>query len=138
MNFLSVNLFFAFSICSVTITSSNILKNTQLFINLIAYECLFQNYQRDEKEAAQYAKKQRAYKLLDDDDDGDTGMITPATVSSEGKSESHQKHFRKKRKIDEDEDNEVLTFLFSFFDFCLCCKLQHSCLFQWLLTLPST
>lgn len=109
MNFLPVNLFFSFSICSVTITSSNILKNAQLFINLIAYVCLFQNYQRDEKEAAQYAKKQRAYKLLDDDDDdGDTGMITPATVSSEGKSDSHQKHFRKKRKIDDDdEDNEV-------------------------------
>ncbi|XP_042391527.1 pre-mRNA-splicing factor ATP-dependent RNA helicase DEAH1-like isoform X1 [Zingiber officinale] len=64
------------------------------------------NYQRAEKEASQYAKKQRAYKLLDDDDDGDTGMITPATVSSEGKLDSRQKHFRKKRKIDDDEDNE--------------------------------
>lgn len=99
--------FFSFSICNVTITSSNILKNIQPFINLIAYICLFQNYQRAEKEAAQYAKKQRTYKLLDDDDDGDTGTITPATVSSEGKLDSRQKHFRKKRKIDDDEENEV-------------------------------
>ncbi|KAG1347828.1 pre-mRNA-splicing factor ATP-dependent RNA helicase DEAH1 [Cocos nucifera] len=68
------------------------------------------NYQKEEKEAAQFAKKQRSYKLLDaDDDEGDDRVPSTSATSQPGKKGSHQKRFRKKSETQESEDDEPTT-----------------------------
>ncbi|XP_010939275.1 pre-mRNA-splicing factor ATP-dependent RNA helicase DEAH1 isoform X1 [Elaeis guineensis] len=68
------------------------------------------NYQKEEKEAAQFAKKQRSYKLLDaDDDEGDDRLPSTSATSQPGKMGSHQKRFRKKSETQESEDDEPTT-----------------------------
>lgn len=65
----------------------------------------FQNYQRAEKDAAAYLRKQQDYQLLDADDDEET---EPVPVESASRKESKRKHLRKKREVsDVDEDDEV-------------------------------
>ncbi|WOL07745.1 pre-mRNA-splicing factor ATP-dependent RNA helicase DEAH1 isoform X2 [Canna indica] len=67
------------------------------------------NYQKTEKEAAQLARKQRSYKLLDaDDEDIDTNTSTSHVSSRTEKVCSHQKRFRKKTEIDDGEDDEAI------------------------------
>lgn len=69
---------------------------------------MFQNYQKEEKEAAQFAKKQRSYKLLDAaDDEGDDRVPSTSATSQPGKMGSHQKRFRKKSETQESEDDEA-------------------------------
>ncbi|RWW62432.1 hypothetical protein BHE74_00030443, partial [Ensete ventricosum] len=79
-----------------------------------------QNYQKDEKEATQLAKKQRSYKLLDADDE-DIDSYAPANhVDSQmEKVGSHRKRFRKKSQTDDAEDDEALYY--SFFHFYFSC-----------------
>ncbi|XP_072955419.1 pre-mRNA-splicing factor ATP-dependent RNA helicase DEAH1-like isoform X1 [Typha angustifolia] len=69
------------------------------------------SYQKEEKEAAQFAKKQRSYRLLDvDDNDGDDQVTTSATTSHQEKVNSRQKRFRRKSETqDNEEDEEVAT-----------------------------
>ncbi|KAK9669170.1 hypothetical protein RND81_13G113200 [Saponaria officinalis] len=69
-------------------------------------------YQKQEREAALLARKQRTYQLLDADDEDD---VVPAeenkvsAVSESKKTESHKKRFRRKRDDqEEDEDDEVV------------------------------
>lgn len=63
-------------------------------------------YQKQEREAVQFAKKQTSYKLLDadDEDDGDTQI----QVVQQGKSSS-KKRFRKKGETHESEDDDEVT-----------------------------
>ncbi|XP_039127879.1 pre-mRNA-splicing factor ATP-dependent RNA helicase DEAH1-like isoform X2 [Dioscorea cayenensis subsp. rotundata] len=73
---------------------------------------LEKDYQRQEKEAALFAKKQMSYKLLDADDDDDegAGSVTATSAASQpGKKESHRKRFRRKNETQDDEDDEVTT-----------------------------
>ncbi|XP_039127211.1 pre-mRNA-splicing factor ATP-dependent RNA helicase DEAH1 isoform X3 [Dioscorea cayenensis subsp. rotundata] len=70
------------------------------------------DYQKQEKEAALFAKKQMSYKLLDADDDDDegAGSVTATSAASQpGKKESHRKRFRRKNETQDDEDDEVTT-----------------------------
>lgn len=66
-------------------------------------------YQQEEKEAAQLARKQKSYKLLDADDDdiGDDPVTTRDVASRPGKVDAREKHFRKKHGTQESEDDEV-------------------------------
>ena len=71
---------------------------------------LIQDYQKQEKEAALFAKKQRSYKLLDaddDDDEGDGSVTATSAASYPGKTESHRKHFRRKNETHDNEDDEA-------------------------------
>lgn len=68
------------------------------------------NYEQEEKQAAQFAKKQRSYKLLDaDDDEGDDQVPSSGATSQPGKVGSHQKRFRKKSETQDSEDDEPTT-----------------------------
>ncbi|KAJ4841431.1 Pre-mRNA-splicing factor ATP-dependent RNA helicase DEAH1 [Turnera subulata] len=72
-------------------------------------------YQKEEREAAMLARKQRTYQLLDADDDEEDGNVAGSSgnrpsVSSglePQKADTHKKRFRKKMESDEDEDNEA-------------------------------
>ncbi|XP_065005349.1 pre-mRNA-splicing factor ATP-dependent RNA helicase DEAH1-like isoform X3 [Musa acuminata AAA Group] len=67
------------------------------------------NYQKAEKEATQFAKKQRSYKLLDaDDEDIDSHAPANHVDSQMEKVGSHRKRFRKKSQTDDAEDDEVI------------------------------
>lgn len=80
--------------------------------------CPHQHYQKQEREAALLARKQKTYALLDADDDDDdskhnvgqggidNGSSSIAT-SETGKGASRNKRFRKKSGSHEDEDEEV-------------------------------
>ncbi|KAG6556223.1 hypothetical protein Mapa_002164 [Marchantia paleacea] len=64
------------------------------------------SYQRAEKDAAAYLRKQQDYQLLDADDDEETESVP---VESASRKESKRKHLRKKREIsDGDEDDEII------------------------------
>lgn len=74
---------------------------------------LSQNYQKAEKEATQFAKKQRSYKLLDaDDEDIDSHAPANHVDSQMEKVGSHRKRFRKKSQTDDAEDDEALYYSF--------------------------
>ncbi|MBA0744098.1 hypothetical protein Gogos_006735 [Gossypium gossypioides] len=71
-------------------------------------------YQKQEREAAVFARKQKAYALLDaDDDEEEAGANTsvhrlssnePASETRKG--DKHKKRFRKKNESEQDEDDE--------------------------------
>ncbi|CAK7323257.1 unnamed protein product [Dovyalis caffra] len=67
-------------------------------------------YQKQEREAAVLARKQKTYQLLDADDeeggdDGAGGIDKKSSIASA--SDRHKKRFRKKIESEEDEDNEA-------------------------------
>lgn len=82
-------------------------------------------YQKQEREAALLARKQKTYAMLDaddDDDDGDDGDSKPnvsqggidngsssIAISETGKGASRKKRFRKKSGSHEDEDEESIA-----------------------------
>ncbi|KAJ6760378.1 ATP-DEPENDENT RNA HELICASE [Salix purpurea] len=67
-------------------------------------------YQKQEREAAVLARKQKTYQLLDaDDDDGDDGAGGTDNKSLIATaSDRHKKRFRKKIESEEDEEDEVV------------------------------
>ncbi|KAJ6677395.1 hypothetical protein OIU85_010553 [Salix viminalis] len=67
-------------------------------------------YQKQEREAAVLARKQKSYQLLDaDDDDGDDGAGGTDNKSLIATaSDRHKKRFRKKIESEEDEEDEVV------------------------------
>lgn len=78
------------------------------FFTYICYCALIdQNYDREEKNAAQLARQQKRYRLIDADDEDDE-----PSVVKHAKSDTHKKHFRKKTGVEESEDDEV----------CICFK----------------
>lgn len=88
---------------------------------LICSWILFQLYQRQEREAAILARKQKTYALLDDDEDGDgdvSGTVgsNAAPVSSQTRrEEGHGKRFRRRAGTDADEDEDEEAYcLYSF------------------------
>ncbi|KMS98634.1 hypothetical protein BVRB_3g070320 [Beta vulgaris subsp. vulgaris] len=73
-------------------------------------------YQKQEREAAMLARKQKSYQLLDADDDDDEMPITEKTssttvVSESKKLDSRKKRFRKKNDDldDDDDDDEAMA-----------------------------
>ncbi|GJN12821.1 hypothetical protein PR202_ga31135 [Eleusine coracana subsp. coracana] len=67
------------------------------------------NYQKQEREAAQLVRKQSTYKLLADDDDNDADNQTSTSrQSSANQSSKSRKHFRKKAEDQDagDDDND--------------------------------
>nr|CAD1819445.1 unnamed protein product [Ananas comosus var. bracteatus] len=68
------------------------------------------SYQKEEREAALFAKKQRSYKLLEpEDDDGDDQVASTTSTSQPGKVTSNRKHFRKKSETQDSDDDEATT-----------------------------
>ncbi|XP_022739034.1 pre-mRNA-splicing factor ATP-dependent RNA helicase DEAH1 isoform X2 [Durio zibethinus] len=75
-------------------------------------------YQKQEREAAMFARKQKTYAILDADDDEDDASISSsvhhqssselAPASETGKGDKHKKRFRKKIESEEDEDDEEI------------------------------
>ncbi|KAK8511722.1 hypothetical protein V6N13_029316 [Hibiscus sabdariffa] len=75
-------------------------------------------YQKQEREAAIIARKQRSYAILDaDDDEDDAGANSsvhrqssnePTSASEIRKTDKHRKRFRKKIESEEDEDEEEI------------------------------
>ncbi|ONK64758.1 uncharacterized protein A4U43_C07F29560 [Asparagus officinalis] len=65
------------------------------------------SYQKQEREAAQFAKKQSSYKLLDADDEDD--VDNNLTVSTQQERGSAKKRFRKKGEANESEDDDEPT-----------------------------
>lgn len=66
-------------------------------------------YQQREREAAQLAKKQSMYTLLEDDDVDNGGVGASSSAVSESKTkDSKRKRFRKKTEVQDDEDDEVV------------------------------
>ncbi|KAE8124420.1 hypothetical protein FH972_019308 [Carpinus fangiana] len=73
------------------------------------------HYQKQEREAALLARKQKTYAILDADDDEDNDVggnvdhrSSVADASETRKVDSHKKRFRKKIESQEDEDEEVI------------------------------
>ena len=67
----------------------------------------FQNYQRQEREAAKLVKKQSTYKLLADEDDNDADNLTSTSrKSSTIPSSKSRKHFRRKADQDGEDDDD--------------------------------
>ncbi|EOY22007.1 RNA helicase family protein isoform 1 [Theobroma cacao] len=74
-------------------------------------------YQKQEREAAILARKQKTYAILDaDDNEDDTGTSSSVhhqsssePISEARKADKHKKRFRKKIGSEEDEDDEVIT-----------------------------
>jgi len=64
---------------------------------------VFQSYQKQEREAAQFAKKQSSYKLLDADDEDDSDNQISNTKQGKG---SAKKRFRKKGEAHDSEDDD--------------------------------
>ncbi|XWS60471.1 hypothetical protein CRYUN_Cryun07bG0039200 [Craigia yunnanensis] len=74
-------------------------------------------YQKQEREAAMLARKQKSYAILDADDNEDD-TVTSSSVnhlssnepaSETRKADKHKKRFRKKIESEEDEDDEEIT-----------------------------
>ncbi|KAK8604564.1 hypothetical protein V6N13_099500 [Hibiscus sabdariffa] len=75
-------------------------------------------YQKQEREAAIIARKQKTYAILDADDDEDDAGANPsvhrqssnepASASETRKADKHRKRFRKKIESEEDEDEEEI------------------------------
>lgn len=66
---------------------------------------LYQLYQKQEREAALLARKQKSYMILDADDDDGT-----ENVDESRKVGSHKKRFRKKTGIEEDDGDEACSY----------------------------
>lgn len=64
------------------------------------------SYQKQEREAAQFAKKQSSYTLLDADDEDDEDKPMPAPKQEKG---SSKKRFRKKEEANDNEDDDEVT-----------------------------
>ncbi|KMZ64628.1 hypothetical protein ZOSMA_35G00850 [Zostera marina] len=60
------------------------------------------NYEKEEKNAAQLARQQKRYRLIDADDEDDE-----PTVVKHAKSDTQKKYFRKKTGVEESEDDEI-------------------------------
>lgn len=72
--------------------------------------CVAQNYQKQEREAAQLVRKQSTYQLLADDDDNDADNQTSTSRQILGnQSSKSRKHFRKKAEDQDggDDDDDV-------------------------------
>lgn len=91
-----------------------------LIVTIVCY--VYQQYQKQEKEAAMLVRKQQTYALLDadDDDNDDGGRSSVPVVSESRKPDSHKKRFRKKGLSQEDEDDEVKPLNFCNIIFCFC------------------
>ncbi|XP_020209925.1 pre-mRNA-splicing factor ATP-dependent RNA helicase DEAH1, partial [Cajanus cajan] len=66
-------------------------------------------YQKQEREAAMLARKQKTYTILKDDDNSDDAYVDKysiTTSSSSRKVDNHEKRFRKKSEV-QDDDEEV-------------------------------
>ncbi|XP_020096072.1 pre-mRNA-splicing factor ATP-dependent RNA helicase DEAH1-like isoform X2 [Ananas comosus] len=89
-----------------------IVNDIQRNLNSFFLPCFFvpQSYQKEEREAALFAKKQRSYKLLEpEDDDGDDQVASTTSTSQPGKVTSNRKHFRKKSETQDSDDDEATT-----------------------------
>ncbi|KAK7304676.1 hypothetical protein VNO77_42561 [Canavalia gladiata] len=62
-------------------------------------------YQKQEREAAILARKQKTYTILADDNSDDD--VDKSTASASRKLDNHKKRFRKKTEIQDDEDDEA-------------------------------
>lgn len=73
-----------------------------------SFYCLYQLYQKQERDAAILVRKQKTYAILDADDEDDDDGDAPNSKSSieTTKVVSHKKRFRKKTE-DHDEDDEA-------------------------------
>lgn len=84
--------------------------NRYLLANISLFYMIWfcQVYQKEEKEAAMLARKQKSYTLIDadDDDDHDDGGQVPHVVKSH-KLDSRQKRFRKKSENEDIDDEEA-------------------------------
>ncbi|WCJ43640.1 RNA helicase family protein [Euphorbia peplus] len=87
----------------------------QLFSRVPRKDAGLNAYQKQEREAAMLAKKQRSYAILDADDDDDNigsafNKKSPDLADAEPRrSSAHQKRFRKKTETEEDGDDEVVS-----------------------------
>lgn len=99
-----------------------------------------QLYQKQEREAAILARKQKTYALLDADDDeddveekgGNGDKFSAGMASTPREVENHRKRFRKKSEHQEDEDDNkvfVLCWRYGIYIFFL---LLSGLIFHWL------
>ncbi|KAG5148933.1 hypothetical protein AAZX31_06G191700 [Glycine max] len=67
-------------------------------------------YQKQEREAAMLARKQKTYSILKADDDSDDDYVdkSSVTTASSRSSDKHKKRFRKKTEVQDDQDDEVI------------------------------
>ncbi|XP_052733140.1 pre-mRNA-splicing factor ATP-dependent RNA helicase DEAH1 isoform X2 [Vigna angularis] len=68
-------------------------------------------YQKQEREAAMLARKQKTYTILKADDDSDDESVDKSsiTTTASGKLDNHKKkRFRKKTEVQDDHDDEVI------------------------------
>ncbi|XP_078430024.1 pre-mRNA-splicing factor ATP-dependent RNA helicase DEAH1-like [Wolffia australiana] len=80
----------------------------KIFLKVPHRQTGLSDYQKQEKEAASLAKKQRSYKLLDAEDEDSETVATKVTSRPE-KPDSQRKQFRKRSEAVDIEDNEVNT-----------------------------
>ncbi|KAJ1406256.1 RNA helicase, DEAD-box type, Q motif [Sesbania bispinosa] len=71
-------------------------------------------YQKQEREAATLARKQKTYTILKDDDNSDSDYVggedkSSITTATSRKLDSHKKRFRKKTEVQDDQDDEVIS-----------------------------
>ncbi|KAK7411357.1 hypothetical protein VNO78_02790 [Psophocarpus tetragonolobus] len=68
-------------------------------------------YQKEEREAAMLARKQKTYTILKADDDSDDDYVDKSsiTTTSSKRLDSHKKRFRKKTEVHDDQDDEVIS-----------------------------
>ncbi|KAJ0980676.1 hypothetical protein J5N97_008931 [Dioscorea zingiberensis] len=83
----------------------------EVFAKVPRKQSTMSDYQKEEKMALLFAKKQRSYKLLDadDNDDGADPVPTTSVASQPRKSEPHRKRFRKKNETQDNEDDKVIA-----------------------------
>ncbi|RZC08414.1 Pre-mRNA-splicing factor ATP-dependent RNA helicase DEAH1 isoform D, partial [Glycine soja] len=67
-------------------------------------------YQKQEREAAMLARKQKTYSILKADDDSDDDYVdkSSVTTASSRSSDKHKKRFRKKTEVQDDQDDEAM------------------------------
>ncbi|RZB69468.1 putative pre-mRNA-splicing factor ATP-dependent RNA helicase DEAH6 [Glycine soja] len=67
-------------------------------------------YQKQEREAAMLARKQKTYSILKADDDSDDDYVdkSSVTTASSRRSDNHKKRFRKKTEVQDDQDDEAM------------------------------
>lgn len=67
-------------------------------------------YQKQEREAAMLARKQKTYTILKADDSSDDDCVDKysITTTSSRKPDNQKKHFRKKTEVQDDQDDEVI------------------------------
>lgn len=93
------------------------IANSSLCLMTHIFTLFSQLYQKQEREAAILARKQKQYAILDADDDDDDNSgggdrtvfdkSVIAAASEPKRADTHKKRFRKKTDSEENEDNEV-------------------------------